>query len=70
MHHKEHLTQENIWDLKVNLNPENLISLCRECHRKHHEQDKAEGHRKYYKSKQSACAEGYHFDETGQLVPD
>jgi len=67
VHHKEHLQPGNIWDIKITLNPDNLISLCKEDHFKQHEKDKAEGHRKH---KGGACREGYHFDETGQLVPD
>lgn len=70
VHHKEHLNPENIYNLQVNLNPDNLISLCKDDHFKIHEHDKAEGRRKKYASKHSACAEGYHFDESGQLVPD
>lgn len=64
VHHKEHLNPANIWDIKVTLNPANLISLCKEDHFKEHEADNRKGRHC------GACAEGYHFDETGQLVPD
>ena len=40
VHHKIHLTPENLYDPRVNLNPDNLISLCRECHFKEHVADK------------------------------
>lgn len=32
VHHIEWLTSENINDISVTLNPDNLISLCRDCH--------------------------------------
>lgn len=64
VHHKEHIKPENIWDIKVTLNPDNLISLCKEDHFAEHEADKRRGRNC------GACGEGFHFDETGQLVPD
>lgn len=70
VHHIIHLTEDNIWDPKITLNPDNLISLCRACHFAIHEEDKAKGHKDYYKNKYGDCAEGFHFDENGQLVPD
>lgn len=36
VHHIQELTPENIRDPEVSLNPKNLVSLCRECHRKRH----------------------------------
>lgn len=36
VHHIEPLTPENINSPSVSLNPDNLISLCRECHKKRH----------------------------------
>lgn len=32
VHHLVELTPENIHDESVSLNPENLVTLCRECH--------------------------------------
>lgn len=32
VHHKVHLTPENIDDTSVTLNPDNLELLCRDCH--------------------------------------
>ena len=43
VHHKIHLTPENLYDPRVNLNPDNLISLCKECHFKEHVADKIRG---------------------------
>lgn len=70
VHHKEHLTPDNIYDPTINLNPDNLVSLCKDCHFEEHRQDKAEGKHAYDQSKKSDCREGFHFDEFGQLVPD
>lgn len=36
VHHIEPLTPENIGDPRVTLNPDNLTSLCHECHREVH----------------------------------
>ena len=36
VHHIEPLTPENINSPSISLNPDNLISLCRECHKKRH----------------------------------
>ena len=70
VHHIIHLTPENIWNPQIALNPSNLVSLCRDDHFKIHEQDKAAGNRKKHGLSVGDCADGYHFDETGQLIPD
>ena len=36
VHHIIPLTPLNIDDASISLNPENLVSLCRECHRERH----------------------------------
>lgn len=36
VHHRVHISPENINDPSVTLNYDNLIGLCRECHRKAH----------------------------------
>lgn len=40
VHHKIHLTPENIIDPKVALNFDNLEALCRDCHGKAHGKEK------------------------------
>lgn len=70
VHHIIHLSPENIWDVKVTLNPQNLVSLCKECHFKEHRRDQAAGRRKALGLSEGDCADGFHFDESGQLVPD
>ncbi|NCD04458.1 MAG: HNH endonuclease, partial [Clostridia bacterium] len=32
VHHKIHLSPENINDPEIALSPDNLVSLCRDCH--------------------------------------
>lgn len=36
VHHKIHITDENINDPEITLNFENLKAVCRECHGKEH----------------------------------
>ena len=61
VHHKEHLTPENIGDVSVTLNPDNLISLCRDCHFEEHRGEHAKGRMNNEKDE-------YEFDEDGYLV--
>lgn len=53
VHHVKPITPENINDPGITLNPENLISLCRECHKARH----GEGERRY------------HIDGAGRIAP-
>ena len=70
VHHIIHLTPDNIWDVNISLNPNNLISLCRADHFLIHSEDKKEGKRKARGHQNNGCADGFHFDEAGQVVPD
>lgn len=36
VHHKIHLTQDNVMDPSITLNYENLEYLCRDCHNEEH----------------------------------
>lgn len=36
VHHIIPITPENITDPSITLNPDNLVSLCRECHKARH----------------------------------
>lgn len=62
VHHIKHLTPSNIMNNTVSLNPDNLISICRDCHFKQHEIDRLTGKRDIYKGE-------WEWDENGQLVP-
>lgn len=56
VHHIVELTQDNINDPNVALNPSNLMTLCGTCHKK-----RTLG--------SAAAADGYCFDANGQVVP-
>lgn len=66
VHHIIHLSPKNINDPNITVNPDNLISLCRDCHFKEHYQDKAEGHVKPIDPK---LGNNYLFDENGYVIP-
>ena len=70
VHHIIRLSPENIWDPKITLNPDNLISLCKDCHFEEHKVEKVTGSLKAHGKEYGDCREGYHFDENGMLVPD
>ena len=55
LHHKIFLTPNNINDRNITLNHDNLIFLCRECHKKIHEKRKERE---------------YIFDDNGNLIPN
>lgn len=42
VHHIIELSPENIEDVEISLNPENLVSLCFDCHKKRHRKYKEE----------------------------
>lgn len=61
VHHKKHLTPENIGDPRITMNMDNLVSLCKDCHFAEHVGDKG---------RQTAINDQYpyEFDENGQLI--
>ena len=61
VHHIIHLSPDNIGDPRISLNPDNLVSLCRDCHFKMHRGEHGSG-RKFSE------AYPYEFDEHGMLV--
>ena len=58
VHHKVHLTPDNIGDPSVSLSLDNLEPLCRECHAAEHAFDDLGGR----------PPERYAFDENGRLI--
>ncbi len=60
VHHKIHLNPANIWDPKVSMNPDNLVSLCSDCHYEEHRGDHGGGRKKQEEYP-------YEFDENGNL---
>lgn len=65
VHHIIHLSPSNIWDPAVSLNPENLMSVCRDCHFEEHRGEHARGR----EAAEKAGGYPYRFDENGMLVP-
>lgn len=64
VHHKKHLTEDNVDDVCISLNPENLISLCAACHFEEHRGEHAAGR----KVREQEEEWPYTFDEKGQLI--
>lgn len=58
VHHIITLTASNIDDADIALNPDKLITLCYECHKKRHWHDR------------SALTAGYKFDADGNIIED
>lgn len=69
VHHINHLNESNIYDREVNLNPANLVSLCRNCHFEQHKQDKIFGKQQKKKEQMKKMDDEYpfYFDENGML---
>jgi len=55
VHHKIHLTPQNIVDQNIALGQDNLMTLCVDCHNRIH-------------AKNPSVREGLEFDGAGQLV--
>lgn len=66
VHHIDKLTANNIHNINISLRPDNLVSLCRDCHFDVHKMDKIEGKKK--KNEKLDCEDDYFFDENGVLV--
>lgn len=58
VHHLVPLTAANINDADIALNPDKLVTLCYDCHKKRHHSDR------------SALTEGYRFDSDGNIIED
>ena len=67
VHHIKKLTPENINNPMITVNPSNLISLCADCHKAQHTDDKRQGNKARYKDTQNILPEIY-FDENGYPV--
>lgn len=67
VHHKEHLTPENMGILSITVNMDNLISLCGRCHKAIHHCDKVAGLKA--RGRQQDILPEIKFDEDGYPVP-
>ena len=56
VHHKEYITDFNINDVNVTLNPDNLEGICIDCHNKEH-------------TSYGSIRNNYMFDEDGNIIP-
>lgn len=56
VHHIIELTPDNINDPNISLNPDNLVSLCHDCHTR------------ITQGYTGDVVEGYYFDENGMVV--
>lgn len=64
VHHKKHLTPENIGDPRITMNMDNLISLCKDCHFEEHRGEHGQGR----KEGQFRDEYPYEFDANGMLI--
>lgn len=62
VHHIKHLSPSNIGDVNITMNPENLVSLCRECHFNEHKGEHGRG-------RMVRESNPYTFDANGMLIP-
>lgn len=65
VHHIIHLSPKNIDDIEVTINPDNLQSLCKDCHFKQHKGEHGGGRKK---QEQNEAIVKYQFDENGYIV--
>ena len=71
VHHKIRLSAENVNDPTISLNPNNLITLCDDCHKAEHKNERVNA---FARSDEHAkIAElvkpDYEFDANGNLIP-
>jgi len=70
VHHIKELLPSRMTDDNITLNPDNLISLCRDCHFKVHAQERSQSVVKSNRNRAEAqCRDGFMFDEGGNVIP-
>ena len=70
VHHRVYLTEENIKDPRISLNPSNLESLCDDCHKlEHDEQRKFCSLSEKQKELRRLIQPDYKFDSDGNIIP-
>ena len=62
VHHVIHLTEDNVNQWEIALNPDNLISICATCHAEQHRGEHARG-------RVTQEEYPYTFDKDGMLIP-
>ena len=70
VHHRVHLTEKNIQNPKISLNPANLESLCDDCHRLEHEEERKRFNLSAEKREIRRLVQpDYVFDSNGNIIP-
>lgn len=71
VHHKVHLTAENIYNPRISLSFKNLELLCQKCHNAEHSDDMKFGRRKKKSEKNNINKpkSRYRIDENGNVLP-
>ena len=64
VHHIKHLTEDNVEQWEIALNPDNLISICAACHHEEHRGEHARGRAKH----EGEAVYPYTFDKDGMLI--
>ena len=70
VHHKEYITDENLYDPDISLNEDNLEALCMDCHNKEHNAVYRLIYGRRLKKIQDAKDKGkrFYFDENGKMI--
>lgn len=66
VHHIVHLSPTTIWDKSIALNPDNCVSLCKECHFNEHREDQIAGRKNNFVEKN--ILPKIVFDESGSPI--
>lgn len=70
VHHKIHLTRDNISNPQISLNPDNLESLCDDCHKLEHDNERKDGNVSDEQKKiRQLIQPDYKFDDNGNIIP-
>lgn len=71
VHHRIHLTPDNIHDPMISLNPDNLEAVCDDCHKAIHDAERKKGFNMKPETimKRDQIKLDYQFDSAGNIVP-
>ena len=70
VHHRVYLTEDNIKDFNFTINPANLESLCDECHKREHDEQRTKKNLSDEKKKiRELIQPDYVFDANGNIIP-
>ncbi len=70
VHHRIYLTEDNVNDSKISLDPGNLESLCEDCHRLEHDEQRKKFNLSHEQQEiRRLVIPDYIFDSEGNIVP-